>query len=86
MADPAEPGETGDVGATLGDILLPARIGLAPVSQAPAVVRSWFVDALTAEIPIYDGTLSSARLSADAYASRPKSQNTRRAYVSGVRA
>jgi len=86
MAEPAEPRETGDVGAILGDVLPPASIGPAPVGQAPALVRSWFADALTAEIPVYDGTLSSARLSADAYASRAKSQNTRRAYVSGVRA
>jgi len=86
MADPSEPQETGDVGAILGDVLPPASTGPAPVGQAPALVRSWFADALTAEIPIYDGTLSSARLSADAYASRAKSANTRRAYVSGVRA
>ncbi len=86
MAEPAEPQETGDVGAILGDVLPPARTSPAPVGQAPALVRSWFDDALTAEIPVYDGTLSSARLSADAYASRAKSQNTRRAYVSGVRA
>ncbi len=86
MAEPAEPKDTGDVGTILGDILPPARASLAPVGQAPSLVSSWFVDALTAEIPAYDGTLSSARLSADAYASRAKSQNTRRAYVSGVRA
>ena len=86
MADHAEPQETGGGDAILGDVLPPARTGPAPVGQAPALVRSWFADALTAEIPVYDGTLSSARLSADAYASRAKSVNTRRAYVSGVRA
>ncbi len=83
MAEPAEPRETGDVDAILDDVLPPARTSPAPVGQAPALVRSWFADTLTAEIPVYGGTLSSARLSADAYASRAKSQNTRRAYVSG---
>ncbi len=86
MADHAKPQETGGGDAILGDVLPPARTSPAPVGQAPALVRTWFADTLTAEIPVYDGTLSSARLSADAYDSRAKSANTRRAYVSGVRA
>jgi site-specific recombinase XerC len=64
-----------------GDGLTPA-----PLGQTPQRVRIWFDDAAKATIPAPDGTLENARLAAEAYARRAKSDNTRRAYRAGVRA
>jgi len=50
------------------------------------MVRTWFDDAVAAELPDHDESLASARGSANAYARRAKAANTRRAYVAGVRA
>ena len=66
--------------APLGEIAPP------PVGQAPALVTAWFDDAALAAIPVFDGTIGTARRAAQAYASQAKSDNTRRAYRAGVRA
>jgi site-specific recombinase XerC len=58
----------------------------APLGQTPRTVQNWFDDAANAEIPDHDGTLGTARIAAQAYARRAKSDNTRRAYRAGVRA
>ena len=72
---------------------LPARAALppldlapAPLGQAPEQVRGWFDDAAAATIPDHDGSLSTARAAATAYAHRAKADTTRRAYRAGVRA
>ncbi len=57
-----------------------------PAGQSSALVRSWFDGVVAAELPEHDETLAGARQSAEAYALRAKAQNTRRAYVAGVRA
>ncbi len=58
----------------------------APSGRTPALVRNWFDTVVAADLPEHDETLAGARLSAEAYARRAKAQNTRRAYVAGVRA
>jgi hypothetical protein len=63
----------------------PARVPV-PLDQPPGRVRAWFDDAAAAIIPDDDGTLATARISADAYARRATAANTRRAYRAGVRA
>src|SRR3978361_1054361 len=68
----------------LAEILPPTRP--APLGHPPAPLRAWFDGVAEAELPAYDGTLGRARLAAEAYARRAKSDNTRRAYRSGVRA
>ena len=57
-----------------------------PLGGRPAAIRRWFDAAAQAEIPEYDGTLSTARAAGTAYARRAKAENTRRAYRAGVRA
>lgn len=85
--DPAVPASVGDPELLPGEILEPALpCEGAPVGRSPALVRAWFNDSLAAVLPDYDGTLSGARQSAEAYARRAKAHNTRRAYVAGVRA
>jgi integrase len=67
--------------------LQPFAQGLAAVVGAPApVVQAWFDEAARAEVPEHDGTVDTARLAAQAYARRAKSDNTRLAYRAGVRA
>ncbi len=67
--------------------LQPFARGLAALVGAPApVVRAWFDEAARAEVPEHDGTVGTARLAAQAYARRAKSDNTRLAYRAGVRA
>ncbi len=58
----------------------------APAGQPSALVRTWFDGVVAADLPEHDETLAGARQSAEAYARRAKAQNTRRAYVAGVRA
>jgi integrase len=59
---------------------------LAPLGGEPANVREWFDQAAAALVPTYDGTLTTARAAAGAYARRAQAANTRRAYRAGVRA
>ncbi len=85
--DPAPPALPASLELLPDEILEPAaQRGDAPVGRSPALVRAWFDDSLAAVLPDYDGTLSGARQSAEAYARRAKAHNTRRAYVAGVRA
>jgi integrase len=65
---------------------LPAPAPAAPHGARPELVRAWFDAATEAEIPTPDGTLPTARRTADALARRAKADNTRRAYRAGVRA
>ena len=58
----------------------------APVGGAPIMVRNWFDILAAAEKPQNDGSLAAAHESARAYRSRAKSENTRSAYRSAVRA
>ena len=71
-----------------GTPILPAVPGTAPapLGQPPGKIRLWFDAAAQASVPAPDGTLQNARLAAEAYARRAKSDNTRRAYRAGVRA
>ena len=85
--DPVTPALPANLELLPGEILEPAiQRGDAPVGRSPALVRAWFDDSLAAILPDYNGTLSGARQSAEAYARRAKAHNTRRAYVAGVRA
>lgn len=52
----------------------------------PRAVRTWFDGLMDSAIPKADGTLDTARRTADALARRAKADNTRRAYRAGVRA
>jgi hypothetical protein len=58
----------------------------APETADPSAVRRWFGGLLDAAIPAADGTLATARRTADALARRANADNTRRAYRAGVRA
>ena len=58
----------------------------APETRDPSAVRRWFDGLLDAAIPAADGTLATARRTADALARRANADNTRRAYRAGVRA
>jgi len=58
----------------------------APVGGTPIVVQLWFDGVAAAEKPENDGSLAAAHDSARAYRSRAKSDNTRAAYRSAVRA
>ena len=51
----------------------------------PAQVRNWFDAALTAALPLADGSLAAERDAAAAYAQLGKAENTRRAYRAAVR-
>src|SRR3984957_2544720 len=57
-----------------------------PVSADPRAVRSWFDGLMDDDLPDADGTLATARRTAEALARRAKADNTRRAYRAGVRA
>ena len=63
-----------------------APLADAPVGGAPVMVRNWFDILAAAEKPQNDGSLAAAHESARAYRSRAKSENTRAAYRSAVRA
>lgn len=58
----------------------------APPDAASAAIRKWFDEAALARVPEHDDTISTARRAAQAYASRAKANNTRRACRAGVRA
>ena len=58
----------------------------APVGATPVAVRRWFDILAAGEKPENDGSLAAAHESARAYRSRAKSENTRAAYRSAVRA
>lgn len=66
--------------------LPPLELAPAPLGRAPEQVRGWFDAAADATIPDHDGSLSTARAAATAYAHRAKADTTRRAYRAGVRA
>jgi integrase len=66
--------------------LFDAAPAAALVGAGPAIVRRWFDDAMEADLPEADGTLATARITADAFARHAKADNTRRAYRAGVRA
>jgi integrase len=57
-----------------------------PLGAPPIQVRRWFDRAVTAQLPAFDGTLATARATADAFARLAKAANTRRAYRAGVAA
>jgi integrase len=58
----------------------------APLGAAPAQVRRWFDRTIAVQLPAYDGTLATARATADGFARLAKADNTRRAYRAGVAA
>lgn len=58
----------------------------APLGADPAAVKNWFDGMVEAEPPLLDGSLAAERDAAEAYARMAKSENTRRAYRSAVRA
>lgn len=57
-----------------------------PLGDRPTAVRDWFDECMDSVLPEADGTLATARRTADALARRAKADNTRRAYRAGVRA
>jgi hypothetical protein len=58
----------------------------APAAGDAASIRRWFDGLMDEAIPDADGTLATARRTADVLARRAKAGNTRRAYRSAVRA
>ena len=56
-----------------------------PLGAPPIQVRRWFDGAVTAQLPAFDGTLATARATADAFARLAKAANTRRATRAGRR-
>ena len=80
---PAEPAASPDAGPAP----LPAPVAVpAPLGAPPAQVRRWFDRTITVQLPAYDGTLATARATADGFARLAKADNTRRAYRAGVAA
>ena len=66
---------------------LPAPADAPPPLGAPPIqVRRWFDRAVATPLPAFDGTLATARATADAFARLAKAANTRRAYRAGVAA
>jgi integrase len=65
---------------------MPAALAATPSPADPRAVRRWFDQQMDADLPAADGTLDTARRTADALARRAKTANTRRAYRAGVRA
>ena len=57
-----------------------------PLGAPPIQVRRWFDRAVTTPLPAFDGSLATARATADAFARLAKAANTRRAYRAGVAA
>ncbi len=68
------------------EALPPPVSGLAPVGHEPPLVERWFSATITSHLRPFDGTLFTARQNAEAFARRAKALNTRRAYLSSVRA
>ena len=58
----------------------------APSNANPHAIKTWFDGLMDNAIPEPDGTLATARRTADTLARLAKSDNTRRAYRAGVRA
>jgi len=56
-----------------------------PLGQTAKTVRRWFDAVLDASLPSPDGTLATARQTAEALAQHAKSGNTRRAYRAAIR-
>ena len=67
---------------------LPAPPGAVPppLGAPPIQVRRWFDRAVATPLPAFDGSLATARATADAFARLAKAANTRRAYRAGVAA
>jgi len=65
-------------------LALPVRS--APPGASPVAVRVWFDGLMESALPPPDGTLVTARRTADTLARLAKAENTRRAYRAGVRA
>ncbi len=66
---------------------LPAlAVPLVPPGASPVAVRVWFDGLMESALPPPDGTLVTARRTADTLARLAKAENTRRAYRAGVRA
>ena len=66
---------------------LPAPADAPPPLGAPPIqVRRWFDRAVATPLPAFDGSLATARATADAFARLAKAANTRRAYRAGVAA
>ena len=57
-----------------------------PLGAPPIQVRRWFDRAVATPLPAFDGSLATARATADAFARLAKAANTRRAYRAGVAA
>src|SRR5262245_50504837 len=57
-----------------------------PSVTDPHSIRIWFDGLMDDDLPDADGTLETARRTAEALARRAKADNTRRAYRAGVRA
>ena len=57
-----------------------------PLGAPPLQVRRWFDRAVATPLPAFDGSLATARATADAFARLAKADNTRRAYRAGVAA
>jgi hypothetical protein len=56
--------------------VLPASLP-APTAGTPAEIRHWFEAMVAADLPAFDGTLVTARATADAFARLAKAENTR---------
>ena len=66
---------------------LPAPADAPPPLGAPPIqVRRWFDRTVATPLPAFDGSLATARATADAFARLAKAANTRRAYRAGVAA
>ncbi len=76
-----KPPEDEDRG-TLSALAVPS----APPGASPVAVRVWFDGLMESALPQPDGTLATARRTADTLARLAKAENTRRAYRAGVRA
>jgi integrase len=63
---------------------LPAPADAPPPGAPPIQVRRWFDRAVATPLPAFDGSLATARATADAFARLAKAANTRRAYRAGA--
>jgi integrase len=82
-----------DALAALDSAQADIRLGLSalamtpvPFGENPHAVKNWFDGLMDSAIPEADGTLATARRTADVLARLAKADNTRRAYRAGVRA
>ena len=88
-SDPAPIGQTAR--AALADerpppLPAPAVAVPPPLGAPPIQVRRWFDRTVATPLPAFDGSLATARATADAFARLAKAANTRRAYRAGVAA